>query len=429
MKFALINPNWKFPNSIYFGCSHYHLPLEYGYAANILKSQEHEAVILDAHLTGISDEQIRTELVQIEPDITVITTAPTYLFWRCPPPELSVPMALAEVIRDVCGRLIVVGPHGSTTPKYVLNKLGADAVVIGECEDMLANFATQTNQWQNMPSVCTKMNDEIVLNWPPHEVDVGKHDAICWPNEFIMSHTHQHHRFDSEPIGPGAEIEASRGCPFHCSFCAKHSCRDRYRKRNLNAVLKEIDMLISQGVEYIYFIDEIFLPDGELLGALETRTISFGIQTRIDMWSAAQLDQLGHAGCMSIEAGVESISDRGRRHLNKNCRLTTDQLTELLIRARQTVPFVQATLMDIGIDDPEQVQNWRQMLSDEGIWTNKPVPLYPYPGSLEYVRHWGVPDDEAWIRSHEYYLSLTSEFSDIQDSRPLPLSVLEAGTR
>ena len=45
--------------------------------------------------------------------------------------------------------------------------------------------------------------------------------ALEWPAEWIKAHQHHHHRFGTEPVGPGAEVEASRGCPYDCSFCAK----------------------------------------------------------------------------------------------------------------------------------------------------------------------------------------------------------------
>ena len=37
MKFALINPNWNFDGSIYFGCREPHLPLEYGYSKALIE--------------------------------------------------------------------------------------------------------------------------------------------------------------------------------------------------------------------------------------------------------------------------------------------------------------------------------------------------------------------------------------------------------
>ncbi len=67
-------------------------------------------------------------------------------------------------------------------------------------------------------------------------------------------------------------METSRGCPYHCTFCAKDNFRNNYRKRPHATVLEELDGLQRQGVEYIYFIDEIFLPDVPLLKEIAKRT-------------------------------------------------------------------------------------------------------------------------------------------------------------
>ena len=72
--------------------------------------------------------------------------------------------------------------------------------------------------------------------------------------------------------------------------------------------MAELDGLIAAGVTYVYFIDEIFLPWRQLLEAVATRPVRFGVQTRIDLWSREMLDLLGAAGCVSIEAGVESLT-------------------------------------------------------------------------------------------------------------------------
>jgi anaerobic magnesium-protoporphyrin IX monomethyl ester cyclase len=163
-----------------------------------------------------------------------------------------------------------------------------------------------------------------------------------------------------------------------------------------------------------------------LLAALAERRIAFGVQTRIDLWSFEQLDALGTAGCVSIEAGVESITVEGRAQLDKKCRLSTDALTARLSHAKRNVPFVQATLMESRCDDPEAVATWRRELRAAGVWANEPVPLFPYPGSPDYTRLWGAPDDQAWERAHEHYLRQFTAFSDVQEQRPVRLPVLEA---
>jgi hypothetical protein len=70
-------------------------------------------------------------------------------------------------------------------------------------------------------------------------------------------------------------------------------------------------------------------------------------------------------------------------------------------------------------------QRWRQRMQDAGVWANDPVPLYPYPGSPDYQKLWGTPDDQAWERAHAHYLTLFSQFSDVQNARPVPLAALE----
>ena len=163
------------------------------------------------------------------------------------------------------------------------------------------------------------------------------------------------------------------------------------------------------------------------MGALEGRNIRFGIQTRIDIWTEKDIAWLGRAGCVSIEAGVESISAAGRSYFNKETRLPAEILESRLIYAKAHVPFVQATLLGCPHDPPESVSEWRRLMLEKGIWANLPVPLFPYPGSREYRSRWGEPDDTAWERAHRHYLSENLKFSDIQESRPLPIEILEKG--
>jgi B12-binding domain/radical SAM domain protein of rhizo-twelve system len=359
------------------------------------------------------------------PDRLVITTAPSYLFWRCAPPELRVPQELLRALADAPGVRVIVGPHASTTPAAALRKLAADVAVMGECEDILPRLAAPPPAWSAIGSIAARDGDRVRVQGGPHQTDMSALPPLRWSAEDLRRHHHHHHRFDAPPAGPGAEVEVSRGCPYHCTFCAKDNFRDDYRKRPLDVVLDEIDGLAALGVEYVYFIDEIFLPNRALLESLADRPIRFGVQTRIDLWNPPMLELLGRAGCVSIEAGVESISLEGRNLLDKGSRLNTAEIADRLIQARRHVPFVQANLLESGSDDAADVDAWRRNLGGHGVWANKPVPMFPYPGSPGYLRQWGAPDDAAWERALDHYLARYHEFSDIQEARPRPLHELE----
>ncbi len=442
MRWVLVNPVWQFAGSVYFGCREPHLPLEFGYSAALLRAAGHEAVIVDGHAEGWNEATLVNRVIELAPDVVVVTTAPSYLFWRCAPPELRVPLDFARGLRGRAGcPLVVVGPHGSSTPGVTLRKLSAAygsrdvVVVLGECEEGLVELAGALSSGgapADVGGMCFWDGGAPRVVGGPRASRMGALPALRWDDAVVERHGHHHHRFEAPYSGPGAELEVSRGCPYSCSFCAKENYRNKYRKRPLRIVLDELDGLLAQGITYVYLIDEIFLPDRPLLEAFAQRRrergtpFHFGMQTRIDLWDGPMLPLLGEAGCVSIEAGIESISEAGRRALDKRCKLSTEELAERLVLARRSVPFVQANLLDGGFDDPAAIQAWREALRAQGVWANDPVPLLLYPGSPDYTRLWGAPDDRAWERAHAHYLAVSRRFAEFQDQAPLPLAELEA---
>jgi len=252
--------------------------------------------------------------------------------------------------------------------------------------------------------------------------------ALRFHNYNVECHSHRHHVFSGE--GRGAELEFARGCPWACSFCNKTLFRNKYRERDVSAVLQEVDRLIARGVTYIYFIDEIFGVGRnvqDLLDQLADRPITIGLQTRIDLWNEESLDRLGRAHCISMECGVESITEEGRDELNKNCKLSTERLSELLIYARNRIPWVQANLILTEHDDRHEIKSWQEHLKAHGVWVSEPVPMFPFPGTPDYTKMFGMPDDYAWERAHRYYLGTFKEkgYSDIQKAQPASLEELE----
>ena len=208
MRFALINPAWTFEGSIYFGCREPHLPLEFGYAKALLEAAGHQTLLVDGQLDGLSQSEIVKQVQAFQPDFTVITTAPSYLFWRCAPPEIRVPQELANQLRGV-GKLVVVGPHGSTTPRAVLKKLNADFVILGECEEVLPLLAGDPHA---LSSVAFPDGDQIVARGPNRAADMKQLPALQWPEATIQRHKHHHHRFafNHPRIAPSRSLASAR---------------------------------------------------------------------------------------------------------------------------------------------------------------------------------------------------------------------------
>ncbi len=439
MRYALVNPRWSFGGSTYFGCADPHLPLELLSAREFLRYAGHEVLLIDANMEELSPEQTRERLRGFRHDFLVVPTAPSYLFWRCPQPELRIPSQWIAALRGASpdpAKTVVIGPHGSVTPIATLEKTGADVVLRGEPDQTLPQLATLP--WEMIAGCCWRDRSGVLRTSPGlGATDMRALGPLDYADYPIERHAHKHHIFPgngADHLRLGAEVEFARGCPYACTFCNKTLFRNKYRERELSSVLAEIDQLIARGVDYIYFIDEIFGVGKQVRSLLEEiakRPVSIGFQSRIDLWNEDLLELLGRAHCVSFECGVESITEEGRDAMNKNCRLSTDRITELLLYARRYIPWVQANLIKTPEDDAALVSSWQAHLKSAGVWVSEPVPMFPFPGSPEYVTTFGAqPDEQAWERAHEFYLQIFADrgYSDIQEQQPLTLQELECAS-
>ena len=425
MRYALVNPDWNFQGSTYFGCQEAHCPLELLFSFDKIREAGHDCLLIDAQLNKLTIPEAKQQIDAFEPDFLVIPTAPSYLFWRCPPPELRVPRDWFSALGERTVR-VAIGPHPSATPSATIRKLNCDVAMRGEPDYTLAELAGKS--WEHIEGCCWRDGSGEHISSSLGAADMSGLGALSFSNYNIEQHSHRHHVF--EGTGRGAELEFARGCPWSCTFCNKTLFRNKFRERDVDAVLLEVDRLIARGVNYVYFIDEIFGVGKNvrrLLEGLAARNIQIGFQTRIDLWNEETLDLLGRAHCISMECGIESITDQGRDELNKNCRISTERLSELLIYARQRVPWVQANLILTEHDNRADIQKFQQRLKVSGVWVSEPVPMYPFPGTPLYEQMFGAPDDRAWERAHAYYTSAFSDkgYSDIQEQRPAPLEQLE----
>lgn len=397
---ALVNPRWNFDGSMYWACTDPHVPLELLYAQALLREAGFEATVVDAHLEGLSHEATADRVASIGADLIVITTAPTYLFWRCPQAELTVPAAACKLLTSIAP-VVAIGPHGSATAAYVLDQLGCQAVVRGEPEMELVQIArgqsTSATVWAENP---TRGSESVTAT-----VDVGRLPALDFADYPIELRSHRHHVFWGE--GRGAEVEFSRGCPYGCSFCNRRFFRGHFRSRPVDTVMAEIRSLRSRDVDYVYFIDEVFglgRCKNLLRRLADERPIQFGCQTRLDLWDERGLEQLAAAGCVSVEFGLESPFPELQKSINKGYEMQGDRILDLLCHAKSVIPWVQGDLIRLPGASPEleaRTEEWRQEAIARGVWVSEPVELFLYPGADLHDEMLGPIDDRAWVRAME----------------------------
>lgn len=121
----------------------------------------------------------------------------------------------------------------------------------------------------------------------------------------------------------------TRGCPYHCNWCAKPIWGQRYNVRSPENVVAELRWLAeTYGPNHIWFVDDIFgLKPGWLprfAGLLQENRlrIPFKCLSRADLLLRdGEIEALRRAGCRSVWLGAESGSQRILNAMDKGIKV------------------------------------------------------------------------------------------------------------
>lgn len=185
---------------------------------------------------------------------------------------------------------------------------------------------------------------------------------------------------------------ASRGCSFHCNWCAKPLWGQHYATRSESSVAKEM-ALVKQlfNPDHLWFADDIFgmNPKWVVRFAAEVEKhnaqIPFMIQSRVDLMTEKAVNALAQAGCKEVWMGVESGSQKILDAMEKGTYLTLlPEVRQRLAHAGiKTCFFIQFGYPGEGLAEIKTtIQLVRDNLPDDiGISVS-----YPLPGTRFYER-------------------------------------------
>jgi radical SAM superfamily enzyme YgiQ (UPF0313 family) len=311
--------------------------------------------------------------------------------WQCPNLEVEYFVDLARSLPS--DRLIIMGTHGSVFPWEMIERTNARAVIIGEPEERLLALCTQDN-WADIPGIVFRKEKVIHRTAKPVPVDLGK---LPQPAFDLIDPS----KYSYELLGgPFALFEASRGCPYKCTFCLKAMYGPGVRYKPIARIMAEIDTAVKRfGFRYGYFIDLEFTSNrdhamavcDELIG--RRYPLNWCCQTRLDALDAELLRRMKQAGCRLIHFGVESGSPRILREVKKGI---TRETIEKGVRLTREIGIETACFFMIGFPG-ETAQETEETLR----FARKLNPTYasfheatPYPGTALWASS-GLPSVSA----------------------------------
>ncbi len=131
---------------------------------------------------------------------------------------------------------------------------------------------------------------------------------------------------------------SSRGCPYHCNWCAKPIYGTSYNARSPEKVAEEMRLLKDRfSPDQLWFADDIFALKphwterfSRAVNEVEA-VIPFKMQSRVDLMTPKSVQDLASSGCFEVWMGAESGSQRILDAMDKGSKV------EQILQARRNL--------------------------------------------------------------------------------------------
>ena len=313
-------------------------PLGTLYAASYLRQHGYDVALFDAMLAE-SEEEWAAALDEHQPQYAILYEDNfNYLSKMC---LLRMREAAFEMIAMAKSRgctVILCGADVTDHYETYLAK-GANYVLIGEGEETLVELLSQLsagNELENIAGLATPQTSNV-----KRRPDISELDKLPFPAWDLVDVDKyrllwlKHHGYFS------MNMVTTRGCPFHCNWCAKPIWGQRYHSRSPENVAAEMKWLKeTYHPDHIWFADDIlglkpgWLPRfADALDAQGSR-IPFKCLSRADLLiRAGEVDALARAGAQTVWMGAESGSQKILDAMDKGTRV--EQIHEAARRLKR----------------------------------------------------------------------------------------------
>ena len=398
-------------------------PLGTLYAAAYMKSKGYETALFDTMLAD-SEEDLVNDLKKYKPKIFVVyDDVFNYLTKMCLTRMREAAFRMSEIANEYGCRVIVSGSDSADhIEKYIEHKAdyvicGEGEVTLGELSDFILRNNGAKSNVKEIDGLAFPDNGKIYRTQRRQVIkDLDMLPFAAWELIDVNRYRElwmQHHGYFS------MNMVTTRGCPFHCNWCAKPIYGQVYNSRSPENLVAEMKTLKEKySPDHIWFCDDIFgLKPGwvtkfdEVVNKEKTK-IPFKCLSRVDL--LLKEDNISHmagAGCESIWVGAESGSQKILDAMDKGT--TTGEIyeaTRLLKKHNiKTCFFLQfgytgETRKEIDMT----IKMVRDLMPDDiGISVS-----YPLPGTKFYDRVVSqMGEKKNWVDSGDFEMMFAGEYS------------------
>ncbi len=309
-----------------------YMPLATLYAATALRESGISVAVFDPMLEEPSSN-FPAVLTAERPRIIVVYEDDfNFLSKMCLTRMREVAWRMAQAARAVGAKTIVHGSDSTDNPQLFLEN-GFDFVCCGEAEQALVQLCKSILQGGEAPEidglVRLDKHGQLVRN-PQRLAKNPGWTELSFPARDLISLEPYRDAWMKAHGYFSVNMVSSRGCPYHCNWCAKPISGNKFHLRPAASVAAEMRLLkATAGAQHIWFGDDIFaLNQGWVCQFAEEVTkrdavVPFKIQSRANLMTEQTVQNLKTAGCDEVWMGVESGSQAVLNAMDKGLNLSS----------------------------------------------------------------------------------------------------------
>lgn len=395
-------------------------PLGALYAAADLRRRGHEVALFDAMLED-SEERWSEALARHRPEVAVLFEDNfNYLSKMCLLRMREAAFRMISMARALDCTVIVCGSDATDNAERYLDQ-GADFVVRGEGEVTLAELLERLD---GTPDTLAQIAGISFRNAANELLTSGRRenlkdlDALAFPAWDLVD-VERYRRAWARQGRFSMNMSTTRGCPFHCNWCAKPIWGQRYAVRSPENVVAELEWLRTAFTPgHISFVDDIFGLKPGWTRAFADLVRKRGAVTPFKCLSRADLllrdgevEALRDAGCQTVWMGAESGSQKVLDAMDKGTQV--EQIVEAARRLRAAgIRFGFFLQFGYPGETSQDIEATRRLVrecqpDDIGISVS-----YPLPGTKFYDQvQAGLGDRRNWVASDDLAMLYQGPFS------------------
>ncbi|NOY27819.1 MAG: B12-binding domain-containing radical SAM protein, partial [Oligoflexia bacterium] len=294
------------------------------------------------------------------------------------------------------------------------------AVVHGEGEQAAVELLAAWQEGRSGQGIAgvTVIDGDKLVRGPSRALETDL-DAYPFPDWRLLPYQ----RYSLLPLGtiarPIVAVAASRGCPFHCTYCALENQGKVYRKRSVSNVVDEIEYDVKHlGVKQIGFMDPIFPMGRRHAIDFSREMIRRGLHERVvwlselrtDVVDRESLQWMARSGCRRLVFGIESGVDALLEGVHKG--QTTDGCRQTIRWCRQAgITTVGLFMIGLPGEQAHQTQQTIDYACSLELDFAKFAITVPFPGSEIYEQM--ARDGKLSGRDWENYTTFNPDQANI----------------